>query len=155
MRCYCAFGCDWGAMASPAGLPQPRLWKRLALVGRKKELKEIERQGAVKRKWDGGTLKVDTRVDDQVRKRTVRDLRDSWAAAPRLHRALWFDVMDAGIRLHWHPRVLELFVLNTLGKRQEARERVIRSEVVVCNGDQLWRVWRPCCYRRPVTVDLD
>ena len=142
-------------MASPAGRPLPRQWKRLALVERKKESKEIEPQGAVKRKWNCGTLKVVSGVVDQVKKRPVRDLRSCWAAAPRLHRALWFDVMDAGIRLHWHPRVLEFFVLNTLGKRQEARERVIRSEVVVCNGDQLWRVWRPCCYRRPVTVDLD
>ena len=76
---------------------------------RKKELKEIERQGAVKRKWDSGTLKVDSGVDGQVRKRIVRDLRDSWAAAPRLHRAVWFDVMDAGIRLHWHPACLGIF----------------------------------------------
>ena len=142
-------------MASPAGRPLPRQWKRLALVERKVESKEIEPHGAVKRKCSSATLKEDSGVDGQVNKRLVRDLRDSWAAAPRLHRALWFDVMDAGIRLHWHPRVLELFVLNTLGKRQEARERVIRSEVVVCNGDQLWRVWRPCCYRRPVTVDVD
>ena len=142
-------------MASPAGQPLPRKWKRLALVERKVESMEIESQGAVKRRWKSGTLKGASGVVDQVKKRLVHDLRNSWVTAPRLHRALWFDVMDAGIRLHWHPRVLELFVLNTLGKRQEARERVIRSEVMVCNGDQLWRVWRPCCYRRPVTVDVD
>ena len=87
-------------MASPAGLPQPRLWKRLALAERKNELKEIERQGAVKRKWDSGTLKLDTCVVAPARKCSFRDLRNSWVTAPRLHRALWFDVMDVGLRLH-------------------------------------------------------
>ena len=156
MRYYFAVWCDLGGvMTSPACWSQPRCWKRRALAGSNKAHKVIDLLSSVKRKWGIGTLKLDTCVGAPARKRQSRDLRDSWVTAPRLHRALWFDVMDVGLRLHWHPRVLEDFILTTLGKSWAARERVICSELIVCKGDQLWRRWRPCCNHRPATVDLE
>ena len=142
-------------MASSAETPQPRYWKSRALAGKDKALDVIDQQSSVKRKWDSGTLELDTCVVAPARKRAIRDLRDSWVTAPRLHRAPWFGVMDVGIRLLWHPRVLEYFILTTLGKSWATRERVICSELIVCEGDQLWRLWRSCCNHRPVTVDLE